>query len=264
MMADVHRIPRYVSSTCREVPDTYVALRGKAAPILCCVHGVSRNAAALAARFADHPAFDRFTIVAPLFEKQRFGKYQQLDANPDQVAADKAMIALVDSLSDRFGIGDRNTALFGFSGGAQFAHRFAMLHPERVSAAVAVSAGWYLWPDQDLPWPYGIGPGAPRSTSFQAMMAVPIAVLIGAQDLRLDGSVRQTPDITVRQGDTRLRRAKRWAKAMQAAAKGAGVPTRVKLKLLQGGVHDFETCARTTKLLDLTAAVLGRVDIDHV
>jgi predicted esterase len=31
----------------------------------------------------------------------------------------------------------------GFSGGAQFAHRFAYAHPERTQAVAAHSAGWY-------------------------------------------------------------------------------------------------------------------------
>ncbi len=263
-MADVHHIPRFVASTSREVPDVYLVARGAKSPVLFCVHGISRNAAELAARFADHPAFDRWTIVAPLFEKQRFGKYQQMSANPDQIGADTALIALIRSLRERFGIDCAQTSLFGFSGGAQFVHRFAMLYPDCTNGAVAVSAGWYLWPDESLPWPYGIGVGVPRATSRTAMVGAPVTVLIGEQDLRIDGSVRQTPIICTRQGDTRLRRAKGWVKAMQSAAKDAGVPARVKLQLLQGGVHDFGACARTTKLLDQTAAALGQMKSGNV
>ena len=50
--------------------------------------------------------------------------------------------------------------LFGFSGGAQFAHRYVLAHPDRVAAAGIGAAGWYTFPDSATPYPYGLGRGA--------------------------------------------------------------------------------------------------------
>lgn len=76
------------------IPASFVADRGAAAKLLVVVHGISRNAAELATRFASDPRFDAFTICAPLFEKERFGQYQQLRARRGCVSADRALIDL--------------------------------------------------------------------------------------------------------------------------------------------------------------------------
>ena len=41
------------------------------------------------------------------------------------------------------GIDTRRINLFGFSGGAQFAHRYAMAHPGSVNALVLTAPGWF-------------------------------------------------------------------------------------------------------------------------
>jgi pimeloyl-ACP methyl ester carboxylesterase len=163
-------------------------------------------------------------------------------------------------LHDQFKIDCNQLALFGFSGGAQFAHRFAMLYPARVRSVVAVSAGWYLMPDADLAWPYGLGEGAPVPIDRPATFGVPMTVVVGDNDLRIDGSVRQTPLINMMQGETRLRRAKRWAKAMRKAANEAGRKSGVELRLLANGVHDFGACARGTNLMDIVARAFDSAD----
>jgi pimeloyl-ACP methyl ester carboxylesterase len=249
-------IPRFVTGRSATIPDAYVVPRGPGAPILFAIHGISRNAAEMATRFAEHPHFKDWTIVAPLFEKARFGQYQQLLAGPGQTRSDLGLLALLNTLRDQFKIDCDQLALFGFSGGAQFAHRFAMLYPARVRSVVAVSAGWYLMPDPGLAWPYGLGDGSPVPVDRSATLDVPITVVVGDNDLRIDGSVRQTPLINMMQGETRLRRAKRWAKAMRKAADEAGRKSGVELRLLSNGVHDFGACARGTNMMDITARAL--------
>jgi pimeloyl-ACP methyl ester carboxylesterase len=249
-------IPRFVPGRTAAIPDAYVVNRGEPAPVLFAIHGISRNAAEMATRFAEHPRFADWTIVAPLFEKARFGQYQQLLAGSGQTRSDLGLLGLLDELRDQFKIDCDQLALFGFSGGAQFAHRFAMLYPARVRAVVAVSAGWYLMPDPDLAWPYGFGDGVPLPIDRPAALDVPITVVVGDNDLRIDGSVRQTPLINMMQGETRLRRAKRWAKAMHKAADETGRKSGVELRLLANGVHDFGACARGTNMMDIAAQAL--------
>lgn len=257
-MATLNTIPRFIASTRPGCPDAYLVLRDPAAPVLFAVHGIARGAAEMATRFAADPAFAGWNIVAPLFDKDRFGQYQQLMARPGQTRSDLGLLALADAMAADRGLDCDRLALFGFSGGAQFVHRFAMLHPARVRAAVAASAGWYLMPGLDLPWPYGLGEGTPVAVRRRAALAVPITVMVGDQDMRIDGSVRQTPMINAHQGDTRLRRAKRWAKAMERASGELGRTSCVKLRLLPGGVHDFGICARDTALMTMTADAVAQ------
>jgi pimeloyl-ACP methyl ester carboxylesterase len=259
-MTTLNAIPRFIAATSPDCPDAYVVVRDTAAPVLFVVHGIARGAAEMAARFATDPAFAGWNIVAPLFEKDRFGQYQQLMARPGQTRSDIGLLTLAHAMRDSFGLDCERLALFGFSGGAQFVHRFAMLHPDRVRAVVAASAGWYLMPKLDLPWPYGLGEGTPAPVQRRAALSVPITVLVGDQDMRIDGSVRQTPMINAHQGDTRLRRAKRWAKAMERASGELGRVSCVRLRLLPGGVHDFGICARNTALMTMTADAMAQQD----
>jgi pimeloyl-ACP methyl ester carboxylesterase len=256
-MPTATNIPRFMTSNQPGCPDAYCVIRDRAAPVLFVIHGISRNAAEMAARFAEHPAFKGWTIIAPLFEKARFGQYQQMIAGNGQTRSDLGLLALTAALHDQFGLDCERLALFGFSGGAQFVHRFAMLYPARVKSAVAVSAGWYLMPDPQLAWPFGLGEGAPFAIDRDAALSVPMTIVVGDNDLRIDGSVRQTPIINTLQGETRLRRAKRWTKAMRTIASELGRPSCVKLRLLANGVHDFGICARSTDLMDISAGALA-------
>src|SRR5690606_34766550 len=103
------------------------------------------------------------------------------------VRSDQALMRIVDSVAASTGADGSRLHLFGYSGGAQFAHRFAMLHPERTAAAVVGAAGWYTFPDASLPYPLGIGP----SEAFPGLQFDPRAfartrfvVLIGEKDSR--------------------------------------------------------------------------------
>ncbi len=252
-----HDLPRMVLARRADCPDAYIVYRGPAAPVLVAVHGISRNAAELAARFAESPHFAGWTIIAPLFEKTRFGQYQQMGTHGGQTRSDLAMLTLLDEVADSYACDISAPAWFGFSGGAQFCHRFALLHPKRVAAAYCVSAGWYAMPDAALAWPFGIGSGAPLPCDLAAALKVRLTVAVGEQDLRIDGSVRQSPLINMHQGETRLRRAKRWTRAMQRAADRLDAESHVKLELLAGGVHDFAICARETAMMSLAAAALS-------
>ena len=101
--------------------------------------------------FRNQSAWDGWVIIAPLFEKKRFGQYQQLIAKDGQTPSDKALLMLLDRLELDYALDVEQVSLFGFSGGAQMVHRFAMLHPQRVRKVYAMAAGWYMLPDADCP-----------------------------------------------------------------------------------------------------------------
>jgi pimeloyl-ACP methyl ester carboxylesterase len=253
----------FIESRSRDIPDSFLRIVGPTAPTLVAIHGISRNAAEIATRFASHPDFVGVNIVAPLFDRKKFGKYQQLQAaSPDQPSSDKALFKLLNGLTVDHGIDTRRVLLFGFSGGAQMAHRIAMLYPGRVRALCVAAAGWYMMPDPHLLYPYGLGdaPGQPADIARAA--SIPTTVVIGTLDNRVDANVNQDAAIIDRQGRTRLRRARSWTREMAAFAMANGVASNFDLVCLDNGTHDFGQCVLEAGLLEtVSKALLGKNDI---
>lgn len=136
--------------------------------------------------------------------------------------------------------------LFGHSGGGQFVHRLALLHPQRVAALGIGAAGWCTWPDAARSWPPRLGtPGGfeaqPAPTAF---LRLPIRVWVGERDDGIDEVLRDEPELSALQGSGRLERARRWVAAMQATATAAGIEPRIELRTLARASHDFRVCNR--------------------
>lgn len=248
------RLPRYRPSSAESVPECFIANARPGQAVLVAVHGISRNAAEIAMRFAAHPGFAQMTIIAPLFSKERFGQYQQLEARkPGQTRADAALIRLLDDLAPELQSPTDRIRLFGFSGGAQMAHRFAMLHPQRVARLCVVSAGWYCLPRSDLAWPYGIGDTQGAALVGPEFLDIPTTVIVGNRDTRVDASVRQDAPILEHQGKNRLRRARCYVRAVNAYAESLGKSGSPQLLTLHGMSHDFTLCVQEGDLVEIVA-----------
>lgn len=256
MLSPIRRAT-FIPARTSGIPDCFLVPGREDAPVLVAIHGISRNAAEIASRFAAHPAFAGVTIVAPLFDRERFGKYQQLLARREgETPSDLALFRLLDRLRASHAIPQGRFALFGFSGGAQMAHRLAMLHPDRVSRLCAVSAGWYMMPDRGIDYPYGLGGELPAPLPGNGFLSVPMQVIVGKLDTRIDEAVRQDPAIVERQGRNRLQRARAYVRAMTEAARDEGLACDVTLTVLEAGIHDFGECVREAGLIDRVASAL--------
>ncbi len=256
-MTTLTTLPAYRPADSDAMPECFLANVRPDQNVLVAIHGISRNAAELASRFAMHPAFSRTTIIAPLFTPKPFGRYQQmLVRKPGEVSSDTALIALLDALAVQHGIATERVRMFGFSGGAQMVHRFAMFHPERVSHMCIASAGWYCLPRTDLAYPYGIGTAEGAALVGPEFLGIPTAVLVGNRDTRVDASVRQAPEITDHQGRNRLRRARIFVRSMNDYAAQHGRTPNAQLLTLPGVSHDFTTAVNDGGLIDIAAQVL--------
>ncbi|MBF9152355.1 hypothetical protein [Novosphingobium jiangmenense] len=212
-------LPQFLTSAACErhqyyavVPDT---LRKDAVPLVV-VHGISRNAAELALRFGERAHLEGVPVIAPLFERGTFGMYQQVVDQAGALPCDAALAGILADAAGRFGFDASQVDLFGFSGGAQFAHRYALLHPPRVRHCVAAAAGWYTMPDFATAWPLGLA-GAPHPIDRPALARVRFDVVVGALDRQQDKALRRSPEIDDVQGSHRLQRARRWHRAMRKA-----------------------------------------------
>lgn len=210
-------------------------------PPLVCVHGISRNAEEHVEAFAGLAAAQRRLLVAPVFDDVRFDGFQRL-ARGTEAAVD----ALWRDVETVTGVKVGAVDLVGFSAGAQFAHRYAMLQPDRVRSQVLVAAGWYTFPNERDSFPYGIKDDRKRGRrcirNLDAFLAIPTLVLVGAEDNRRDPALRSTPDVDIKQGLNRIERATRWTCALLKTATRLGVSPRVQFSVLPGCGHAFLDC----------------------
>lgn len=209
-------------------------------PVIVSVHGISLNAAEHMVRMRD--VADRLgaVIIAPWFDRKQYRGYQTLLCRDGETRADLALIDMLDDVARRFGVDTSRIYLSGFSGGGQFAHRFALFHADRVNACVTCAAGWYTYPDEQRPYPLGIADGsAPHDLRPHPHAdRVPMHVLVGSRDDRVEPSLNMDDDVVAQQGIGRVTRARAWVETMQQhrAAHG-GAP--VTLSLLDRLGHDF-------------------------
>ena len=170
--------------------------------------------------------------------------------NGSRHGADQALDTLLEEVVAATGVSAEPFHLFGFSGGAQFAHRYTMAHPERVAHAVLGAPGWFTFPDRDVRFPYGLRRSRSlREVRFELkrLLRVPMTVLVGEQDVS-ESDLRKTKRVNRQQGRNRLERARNWVSAMRASARVYRLKPRVELELLPGGEHGFATLMQDTLL----------------
>jgi pimeloyl-ACP methyl ester carboxylesterase len=258
---DMNGFPlRFVRTPHPGVPDHYLHIPPGCSPaalarlpVLVMVHGISRNAAEQALR-ASQNGLDDMVIVAPLFERRSMGRYQQLAPGSIGLPADAALINLLDWLAGE-GFATGRIHLFGFSGGAQFAHRFTLMHPQRVARLCVAAAGWYTMPDPAMQWPAGLA-ATPQPADLPGLLAVPTLVIVGRGDNLRTGSLNQSPAIDRQQGPHRVARARNWTRALQATARRLGLPPAARLQIVPASRHQFEAYASQGRMFDHLAAWL--------
>jgi pimeloyl-ACP methyl ester carboxylesterase len=220
-------------------------------PPLVCVHGISRDAEGHLAAFTDWAEQTGTELLAPLFDRRRYRGYQRLKSSNRTLHPAAALDAILDETA-----GARPCLLYGFSGGAQFAHRYALVRPERVAGIALAAAGWYTFPTIAASFPYGLAPGRlPGSLviDFRGFLQVPKCVLVGDRDVERDKALRSNRVLDREQGDNRLTRATAWVAAVnRAAAKTAQAPT-CRLVVVPGAGHDWQECYEHGRMHELVA-----------
>ena len=229
-----------------------------ASPVMVSVHGISLNAAEHLVRMRTQAERVGALLIAPWFDRTHYRGYQRLVCRGGQTRADLALLAMIDDATATFGGDCRRIHLAGFSGGGQFAHRFAAIHADRVAACVTTAAGWYTFPDEACPWPQGLSaPTMPAGIALHpAARQVPIHVLVGSRDNRPEPSLNATAAIVAQQGATRLDRASSWVAAMREdRARHGGAD--VTLTVIDRLDHDFSKAVDRHALDALVVERLG-------
>lgn len=231
-----------------------------AAPPMVVLHGISRNPRKLVELFRSEAERTGRSVVVPHFSASRWPVFQRPGgkARPDQALLGLlAHLAVIDSAFAG------QVALFGHSGGAQLAHRWAMLFPQKVARLNLAAAGWYCLPDTTMAYPYGLGTdGTPdrdrwarrHAEALNAYLSLPVSVFVGTRDTARDGSLRMTAALDREQGRTRFGRAETYVDRFRAAAAHRGISHDIDLIRLPDVGHDVaEAITRT----DLAQRVMG-------
>lgn len=225
---------------------------------LVAVHGVGRGARKQAQLFMSGASAQGRLVIAPLFDTQRLPGYQRIITQGRR--ADLALLGFLEAVSFMARVSTRQVALFGYSGGAQFAHRFALLHPHRITQLCTCAAGWYTWPaSEGGTFPQGLQPRVSRHPELGSIAAanlgrflqIPTHVTVGALDHTSDTLTRRDPHLDALQGTHRLERAQHWVQALHHAAMARGMTARAQLHVLPHAGHDFEQCMRSGSLVAL-------------
>lgn len=225
-----------------------------AARALVAVHGIHRGARTQAMVFGRQAMEQGRIVIAPVFGYRQWRGYQQVYGKR---RADHGLLALLDELSATLAIDLSRFDLFGYSGGAQFAHRFALAYPHRIGELHLLAAGWYSFPDRE-PYPYGLGaPVSPipgfsplLQASLGHFLSLPIRVYVGEHDNVVDEHVRSGAAIDHQQGQNRLERGRRWVAALREVAHARGLDPDIAFHLLPDSDHDFQTCVESGGLID--------------
>lgn len=220
---------------------------GAKAPVFVTVHGLSRNAREHAELLAPHCEELGAVLIAPLFTAEESRDYQRLGRVGRGGRADLILESILEEVSLSTGADVTSIHLFGFSGGAQFAHRFTMARPHRVARAVIASAGWYTFPDAERRYPYGIRASRDLpDVRFdpEEFLRVPITVIVGDQDVTTE-DLRKSDRLNEQQGMDRVERARNWVRAMNDAAHAHHLDPLVSFEAIPGGDHTFATLVQT-------------------
>jgi hypothetical protein len=182
------------------------------------MHGVLRNGAEYARRWAPFAARGDRVVLAPEFDALRwpgargYNLGNVLDGralNPPAQWAFTVLEGLCDAVRERFALRDGELDMFGHSAGAQFVHRFLFFRPDvPVRRAIAAGAGWYTAPDRSVPWPYGLQHPALSFTGadLARYAARDVVLLRGGTDVHYDSNLRTSAE-ALAQGANRYERA---------------------------------------------------------
>lgn len=170
---------------------------------------------------------------------------------------DLVLLDLVEEVAALWGLRADRFLLHGFSGGAQFAHRFLYLHPHRLEGVCVAAPGRVTLLDGSLPWPHGIADARDRfgvTPDLAALRQVPVRILVGSSDVATEQlaavSTGAAAEWEARTGRNRLERAHTLASHLREH----GVA--VTLEVVDGPAHD-----EAAMLPAITRALRG---LDHV
>jgi poly(3-hydroxybutyrate) depolymerase len=232
---------------------------GKIHGIFVAIHGISLNAHSHAQRFQAYAKQAGYMLIAPLFAKERFPGYMTLESGTNGEMLEEVFQAIVEEAKEACGCSIDKIHLCGYSGGAQFAHRYAYLHPRKLESLIVCSAGCYTYPDSDVIWPYGFKEMVYQA-DLESFYELPILVCVGEEDVLRTPNLLQNEYVDRTQGRNRLERAIKWHSCINMKSGHASK----ELVILEGVGHSFEKCMDETPMGEIIFRFIKNLDSRRV
>ena len=235
--------------------------RGAKVDLLVAVHGTTRTSfLEFRDGFAEFGRWNDVAVLCPIFpvgvrgDGARSGYKYMAEGD---IRYDLALLDMIDEVATKYDQDWSRFAVFGFSGGGHFAHRMAILHPDRLWAACIGAPGSVTLLDPTRDWWVGIRDLRERfdiAFDGEALAKVPVQMVVGDADL-------ETWEITHQPGSTYWmdgandagRTRPERLKALAESFRAAGV--QVQLDLVPGVSHDRTKVLGRVK--DFLAGVLA-------
>lgn len=164
------------------------SLGDRAAPLVVVQHGTARTAARYRDALRAFADTNGVVVLVPLFpaglmDPDDLHNFKFIEYRG--IRFDRALLAIIDEVAERFPVSAERFYLHGFSGGGQFVHRFYYLHPHRLAGVSIGAPGRITELDDALPWWLGTGGMEERfgvSVDREALRRVPVHMVVGADD----------------------------------------------------------------------------------
>ncbi|MEP7454175.1 alpha/beta hydrolase [Phyllobacterium sp. SB3] len=207
------------------------------------MHGTGRSFITYRDAFAAFGRWNNCIILAPLFPvgvegDRNASGFKYIIEN--DLRYDELLIAIVDEVKDYYRLKIDRFAMFGYSGGGHFTHRFLLLHPDRLWAASIGAPGSVTLLDPTRDWWVGTRDFAKlfgKQVDIEALSKVAVQMVVGAADLETweithkPGGRYWMPDAN-RAGKTRPERLASLRDSFEAAGIG------VRFDLVPNMAHD--------------------------
>ena len=173
---------------CLYVPPT-LGQGGEKPELVVAMHGTGRGFTGYRDAFSAFARWNNCIILAPLFpigvmgDGYRDGFKYMREGN---LRYDHILLAIVEEVSERYGIAFDRFGLFGYSGGGHFAHRFLMLQPNKLWGVSIGAPGSVTLLDPSRDWWVGTRNFAElfgQPLDIPAMKQVAVQMVVGAADL---------------------------------------------------------------------------------
>ncbi len=223
--------------------------------ILVCVHGISRKSKEQIRLLRKSASASNTILIVPYFTATEHPSYQRHEVGLNGVRSDELLNNIIADTQSRLEINIEKFDLFGFSGGAQFSHRYAFRYPHKISKLIVCAAGWYTFPNLQDSFPYGIADNEVNhfiqgitDKQLSDFLKIPITVAVGEYDIGFESSLNQSKEINSLQGYTRVERAISWTKSLLKECENRNISPQIKFILLQKSGHSFTECVNFGRL----------------
>jgi poly(3-hydroxybutyrate) depolymerase len=212
-------------------------------PILIALHGALRKSSDMRDYWELVADRYKFMVITPEFSEEKYpgDAYALGGATGEQAQnRERTVFATVEHLFDEMRDGQQTYVLFGYSAGAQVAHRMALLRPDnRASTIVVANAGWFTLPefrkDKNAPsFPLSLVGSPATDADVRKALSKRMLVMVSETDNDPEAVDMGKSDGATKQGGSRMERAENFIKSATTVANEIGAKLAWELNELPG------------------------------